>query len=133
MIDTTQPPIAITCGDPSGVGPEVVAMWARRNPSIAARCAFIGPRRWCGELPGLGVPVGDFEAVPGRPCVEGAALAFAALEEAAKGCAEFKRLYGQTVTACTTWASDAKRYPVIRWPTRIRKDPGGYTPNSPWP
>jgi hypothetical protein len=88
MSDTTQLPIAITCGDPAGVGPEVVAMWAGQNPSIAARCAFIGPRRWCGSLPGIGVPVGDIEAVPGVPTAEGAALAFAALEEAARGCAE---------------------------------------------
>jgi len=97
MSDTTQLPIAITCGDPAGVGPEVVAMWAGQNPSIAARCAFIGPRRWCGSLPGIGVPVGDIEAVPGVPTAEGAALACAAREEAARGCAEGR--YSGVVTA----------------------------------
>jgi 4-hydroxythreonine-4-phosphate dehydrogenase len=92
-------PLAITCGDPAGVGPEIIARWARENPAIARECAFIGPRAWCIELPGIAVPVGrpGYEPVPGQPSEDGARVAFAALEEASSGCLQGR--YGGVVTA----------------------------------
>ncbi len=80
-------PLAITCGDPAGVGPEIAAAWAAEHPAFAARCAFIGPREWCDGLPGLGVPVGEAGVLrPGEPGDAGARTALAAMEEAAAGC-----------------------------------------------
>jgi 4-hydroxythreonine-4-phosphate dehydrogenase len=81
-------PIAITCGDPAGVGPEIIERWALDNPEEAKQCAFVGPLIWCAGLPGKLIPVGrpTFEAVPGKPNDTGARIAMAALEEAAAGC-----------------------------------------------
>jgi 4-hydroxythreonine-4-phosphate dehydrogenase len=82
-------PVAITCGDPSGVGPEIIERWAAQYPELAKKCAFVGPLLWCADLPGTLVPVGrpGFEALPGKPTDTGARIAMAALEEAAAGCA----------------------------------------------
>jgi 4-hydroxythreonine-4-phosphate dehydrogenase len=82
--------LAITCGDPAGVGPEVVAAWLAANPAGAREAALIGPARWLEALPAAGdkIPVGleEFAAEPGRPTGEGALVAWAALERAAAGC-----------------------------------------------
>ncbi len=82
--------LAITCGDPAGVGPEVVAAWLAANPAGAREAAVIGPARWLEALPAAGarIPVGleEFSAEPGRPTGEGALVAWAALERAAAGC-----------------------------------------------
>ena len=90
MTDNTQSkPIAITCGDPAGIGPEIIAKWAMENPDEADKCAFVGPILWCADLPGRLIPVGKFgyEAKPGKPTEMGARIAAEALEEAAAGCA----------------------------------------------
>lgn len=83
-------PLAFTCGDPAGVGPEIIARWLAEHPAEAAGVAVIGPARWLAGLPpgGLRVPVGleEFAAVPGRPTGEGALVAWAAMERAAAGC-----------------------------------------------
>jgi 4-hydroxythreonine-4-phosphate dehydrogenase len=94
-----QKPMAVTCGDPAGIGPEVVAKWVAENPEEAARCVFLGPLLWCADFPGKLAPVGraHYEAHPGRPSEAGAKIAIAALEEAAKGCAEGR--YAGVVTA----------------------------------
>ena len=82
--------LAITCGDPAGIGPEVVAAWLAANPAAAKEAAVIGPARWLEALPAAGakIPVGleEFAAEPGRPTGEGALVAWAALERAAAGC-----------------------------------------------
>jgi 4-hydroxythreonine-4-phosphate dehydrogenase len=82
--------LAITCGDPAGVGPEIVAAWLAANPSEAREVAVIGPARWLEGLPEAAerIPVGipEFEAAPGRPDGDGALVAWAALERAAEGC-----------------------------------------------
>jgi 4-hydroxythreonine-4-phosphate dehydrogenase len=82
--------IAITCGDPSGVGPEVVASWIAAEKPGAADAVVLGPPRWLERLPdGPGkIPVGldDFEAEPGRPSGDGSLVAWAALERAAALC-----------------------------------------------
>ena len=83
-------PLAITCGDPAGVGPEIISAWSAANPAEAAGAAFIGPARWLESLPPAGrkIPVGleDFVATPGKPDGDGALVAWAAMELAAAGC-----------------------------------------------
>jgi 4-hydroxythreonine-4-phosphate dehydrogenase len=82
--------LALTCGDPAGVGPEVVAAWLAANRSEARDVTVIGPALWLASLPdGAGrIPVGleDYAAEPGRPNGDGALVAWAALERAAAGC-----------------------------------------------
>jgi len=82
--------LAITCGDPAGVGPEIIAAWLAAHPAEAPDVAVIGPARWLAALdtPAAKVPVGleDFAAVPGQPNADGALVAWAALERAAEGC-----------------------------------------------
>lgn len=82
--------LAMTCGDPAGVGPEIVAGWLADHGTEAATVAVIGPARWLATL-GTGptkIAVGreDFAAEPGRPNGEGAQVAWAAMERAAEGC-----------------------------------------------
>jgi len=81
--------LAFTCGDPAGVGPEVIAAWLRANPDDARSVAVVGPARWLETLPPAGrrVAVGleSFAAEPGRPTGEGALVAWAAMERAAAG------------------------------------------------
>jgi len=82
--------LAITCGDPAGIGPEIIAAWLAAHPDQARDVAVIGPARWLGGLPAGAekIPVGldEFEISPGRPGGEGALVAWAALERAAGGC-----------------------------------------------
>ncbi len=83
-------PLAITCGDPAGVGPEIIAAWLSANPTEAAGVAVIGPARWLAALPAgaTRIPVGldEFMATAGQPDGEGALVAWAAMERAATGC-----------------------------------------------
>jgi 4-hydroxythreonine-4-phosphate dehydrogenase len=83
--------LALTCGDPAGVGPEIVAAWLRAQPEAASEVAVIGPSRWLATLDAAvrRIPVGadNFSAMPGQPEEAGAALAWAAMERAASGCA----------------------------------------------
>jgi len=83
--------LALTCGDPAGVGPEIIAAWLRADPAAAAGAAVIGPARWLAGLPPAGrtIAVGleEFADAPGHPTGEGARVAWAAMERAAAGCA----------------------------------------------
>ncbi len=84
--------IAITCGDPAGIGPEVIASWLALNKGDTPEMVLLGPSRWLQNLapsPALQkAPVGppDYEATPGQPDVDGARVAMEALEKAAQGC-----------------------------------------------
>jgi 4-hydroxythreonine-4-phosphate dehydrogenase len=82
--------LAVTCGDPAGIGPEIIAAWLRANGPAATGLAVIGPARWLATLPEVGrkVAVGleEFAAEPGQPTGEGALVAWAAMERAAAGC-----------------------------------------------
>jgi 4-hydroxythreonine-4-phosphate dehydrogenase len=82
-------PLAFTCGDPAGVGPEIIAAWLAAHPAEAASVAVIGPQRWLDSLPAgvIKVAVGleDFAATPGQPDGDGALVAWAAMERAASG------------------------------------------------
>ncbi len=84
--------LAITCGDPAGVGPEIIAGWLRAHPDEAPGIAVIGPRQWLKTLDPaatkVAVGLDEFQAEPGHPTGEGALVAWAALERAAAGCRE---------------------------------------------
>jgi 4-hydroxythreonine-4-phosphate dehydrogenase len=83
--------IAITCGDPAGIGPEIIASWLASSPQDAAEVAVIGPGAWLSSLPAgpQRIPVGveGYSAVPGKPDGESSLVAWAALERAAELCA----------------------------------------------
>jgi 4-hydroxythreonine-4-phosphate dehydrogenase len=82
--------LAFTCGDPAGVGPEIIASWLAAHPGEAADVAVIGPAKWLETLPAAGAKVAvgleEFVAQPGQPDGEGALVAWAAMERAAAGC-----------------------------------------------
>ncbi len=82
--------LAITCGDPAGVGPEIIARWLAKNPGQARDVAVIGPARWLKTLRGKAekIPAGleDYKAKPGQPDGDGALAAWAAMQRAADGC-----------------------------------------------
>lgn len=87
-----KPRIAITCGDPAGVGPEIIAEWVASRPHLLRQSVLLGPRQWLDVacVDGLAncVPVGDsrFRAKSGRPSETGAAIALEAMHVAAQGC-----------------------------------------------
>jgi 4-hydroxythreonine-4-phosphate dehydrogenase len=82
--------LAFTCGDPAGVGPEIIASWLGANRDAAAGVAVLGPSTWLEMLDTTAqkIPVGleEFAAAPGKPSGEGALVAWAAMERAAEGC-----------------------------------------------
>jgi 4-hydroxythreonine-4-phosphate dehydrogenase len=82
-------PLAFTCGDPAGVGPEIIAAWLAAQPAGGTEVAVIGPQRWLDSLPTgpqkVAVGLEDFAATPGRPDGDGALVAWAAMERAAQG------------------------------------------------
>jgi 4-hydroxythreonine-4-phosphate dehydrogenase len=89
------PRLAFTCGDPAGVGPEVIAGWlAQASDAEVAAVEIHGPARWLTALPRAGLfearPVGDadFEATPGNPTEVGARVADTALRSAAAAARE---------------------------------------------
>ncbi len=82
--------LAFTCGDPAGIGPEVIAAWLAAHADEAKTIAVIGPARWLDGLVlygALAVPVGEpsFVAKLGEPSVEGAHVALSVMERAAAG------------------------------------------------
>jgi 4-hydroxythreonine-4-phosphate dehydrogenase len=83
--------LALTCGDPAGVGPEIIAAWLAAHPAEAKDVAVLGPAGWLASLGTAAekIPVGleAFSATPGVPSGEGARVAWAAMERAAAGCA----------------------------------------------
>jgi len=82
--------LAFTCGDPAGVGPEIVAAWLAANQTAAADVAVIGPALWLASLDTtaekIAVGLEEFSAILGQPSGEGALVAWAAMERAAQGC-----------------------------------------------
>lgn len=84
------PRIVITCGDPAGVGPEIIADWIGRQTEDRHFLTVIGPASWLETLPAdirtIAVGPADFAAEPGCPTTDGARVALAAMERAAQGC-----------------------------------------------
>jgi len=93
--------IAITIGDPAGVGAEVILKWARENPRLLPFAEVIAHEKFLEALPGAVSKraVGDpsYEAVAGSPDERGARVAFEALEASAAGCVSGE--YAAVVTA----------------------------------
>ena len=82
--------LAFTCGDPAGVGPEIIASWLESHRNEAAGVAVLGSVGWLSKIDLHGarpVAVGDeaFQAVAGLPSVVGAQVALVAMERAAAG------------------------------------------------
>jgi 4-hydroxythreonine-4-phosphate dehydrogenase len=90
----TSLPLAITCGDPAGIGPEVIAGALRSETARGQDCILIGPSVWAAPLAAeLGIAyqaVGpsEFQITHGQPSNAGAEIALAALQAAARGCVE---------------------------------------------
>ena len=84
------PPIAITAGDPAGIGPEITAAWLASNPALASETVAIGCAAWTSTLRSPSLAVGDrnHRPNPGRPEPEGQRIALAAMEEATEGVKE---------------------------------------------
>lgn len=84
--------IAITCGDPAGVGPEIIEHWISNEAGAGIEATIFGPAAWGRDLAAQsGVtfsPVGssDFSVEPGVPSEAGARLALEAMETAAARC-----------------------------------------------
>jgi 4-hydroxythreonine-4-phosphate dehydrogenase len=82
-------PLVFTCGDPAGVGPEIIATWLAENAAEASSVAVIGPARWLETLPTgsvkIAVGLEDYLATPGKPEGDGSLVAWAAMERAAEG------------------------------------------------
>ncbi len=85
-------PLVITCGDPAGVGPEVIASALRADAIRGGDCVLLGPHSWAeplAEALNVGVEsIGDphFQCLPGQPDHIGARIALSALQLAAQGC-----------------------------------------------
>ena len=85
-------PVAITCGDPNGVGPELIEQLLLEDSRLVEDAVIIGPGAWVDPLAqSLGVRVRaigpeDFAPTPGSPSLEGARVALGAMKEAARGC-----------------------------------------------
>ena len=73
-------PIAVTCGDPAGVGPELLASWLKAHAEQAHSVMPIGPADWIASL-GRGLAVGpaDYRTQPGRPDDTGQLIAIEAM------------------------------------------------------
>ncbi|MBC7369287.1 MAG: 4-hydroxythreonine-4-phosphate dehydrogenase PdxA [Undibacterium sp.] len=86
----TMAKLAFTCGDPAGVGPEIIVTWLAAHVDEAADMVVIGPARWLATLDTratkIAVGLEDFTATPGVPSGEGALVAWAAMQRAAQGC-----------------------------------------------
>ena len=86
------PPLAITCGDPAGVGPEVIEKLIHSNPLYRDDCVLIGSQPWTERLSKdyaiRSLPVGshDFSVSLGEPTNEGALIALESMKLAAQGC-----------------------------------------------
>jgi 4-hydroxythreonine-4-phosphate dehydrogenase len=82
--------LAFTCGDPAGIGPEIISAWLAAHVEEAGNVAVIGPAGWLASLETaaqkIAVGLDEFSAVPGQPTGEGSLVAWAAMERAAQGC-----------------------------------------------
>ena len=79
-------PLAIPCGDPAGVGPDLIASWLQAHPALADSVVPIGPADWIARL-GRGLAVGPADHItrPGQPDEAGQLIALEAMELAARG------------------------------------------------
>jgi 4-hydroxythreonine-4-phosphate dehydrogenase len=103
--------IALTCGDPAGVGPEVLAVWLAAHPDEARDVVVLGPERWLETLGSdaekIAVGPPGFLAKPGSPTLDGARVALAAMERAAAGCTEGELAGVVTGPVSKSWLAQA--------------------------
>ena len=83
--------LALTCGDPAGIGPEIIGRWLATQPDARRDVVAIGPGPWLAALPLhddqlVSVGMESYVATPGQPDGESALVAWAAMERAAAGC-----------------------------------------------
>jgi len=89
------PKIAITCGDPAGVGPELISLCLKAGIGSEADLSIVGQPSWLDSLdmggarPFRRVEVGLAYGAhrPGKPNPESSKIALEAMEQAARGCA----------------------------------------------
>lgn len=87
-----RPPIAICCGDPAGVGPEVIAKALRTAEMPGHDFVLIGPSAWASQLAAeLGCPfhsvgAADYQAQAGQGDAASSSVALQAMQRAARGC-----------------------------------------------
>lgn len=83
-------PLVLTCGDPAGVGPEIIVRWLDQHPAERGAVTVVGPARWLATLPDdvrrVALGPDDYAATPGEPNATGARLAWQAMQHAATGC-----------------------------------------------
>ena len=89
---TTRPPIAISCGDPAGVGPEVIEKALRIGGISCREYVLIGPHAWASQLASsLGcafhsVGAENYQAQAGKGNAASSLIALQAMQQAASGC-----------------------------------------------
>lgn len=101
--------IALTVGDPSGIGPEIIRAWAFENTALADGVEIIGHKSFLQTLPenfSAQIINSADDFVLGAPSDSGAKLAFDALYAAAEGCKNGK--YLAVVTAPVSKAQMCK-------------------------
>ncbi|MCC5841372.1 MAG: 4-hydroxythreonine-4-phosphate dehydrogenase PdxA [Opitutales bacterium] len=76
-------PLAITCGDPSGVGPEIIAHWAREGAGVPVHLFAPAALLKQTGLPGVSVGSSSLPLSDGQPTEAGALAAWQAMEAAA--------------------------------------------------
>lgn len=120
----TAPRIAVTLGDPRGIGPEVVAA-ALDRPEVAASADFllVGPADVAGGVAAAREDVGRWDPEAGDPRVRAGELAGAAVERALELAAE-GRVDGLVTAPLAKDALAAAGYP---WPghTELLRDRTG--------
>lgn len=111
-------PIAITCGDPAGVGPEIIEQILAAEPSLFEGTEVIGPSDWLERLGRiapvrtLAVGPSDFRTEPGQPSAAGAGVALSAMEASAQGCLEGRYAGVVTGPVSKSWLKQVG----YRWP-----------------
>ncbi len=88
------PRIAITCGDPAGVGPELIVKCLSETSPEEARIGLIGPKCWLDTVSEAGsfdcdkivVGMPSAKCEPGKPTLESSKIALDAMERVARGC-----------------------------------------------
>lgn len=92
--------LAVTVGDPAGVGGEIILKWAAAHPELHEFAEVIAHKSLLDALPASisrrEVGAASYAARAGHPDSEGARIAFDALEAAAQGCKSGK--YSAVVT-----------------------------------
>ena len=88
-----KPKIAITMGDPAGVGPELIGKLLHAHAHWREQVCVVGMRSWADRLvkeTGVACEVTSGVEIcePGQPSIPGALAALDAMSRAAKGCLE---------------------------------------------